>query len=433
MGYNNLVKYYLLTILALMLFAVPAVSSRFGTQVDEVASLFTRATNQLAAVIISHNPKTIADLQTDYTSSNMLSFASTTPVDEPTVQKVRILLVPGHEPGYGGAEFGSLKERNMTVELAKDLQNFLSGDDHFQIFVTRDNSEWLPPFADYFKNNWQSIIDWEKASVQDMAHQIGSSANTQPIPTVYHNKAPENVALRLYGITKWANENDIDITIHIHFNDDREHPRGVPGDHSGFAIYIPEQQYANSTTSRAVAETIYNRLEKYNPVSNLLGESAGVVEDPDLIAIGAHNTANSASMLIEYAYIYEQQFVDADTRNLAIKDMAYQTYLGLEDFFNPQKSVATGQAYNTVALPYKWIHPITIDNVQNVDVFALQSALISDGDYPPGSKDMSECPRSGKFGPCTREAVDSFQKKYNITGESGMVGEKTLQILNKLF
>ena len=39
--------------------------------------------------------------------------------------KVRIILVAGHEPNFGGAEYKNLKERDMTVELAGYLEKFL--------------------------------------------------------------------------------------------------------------------------------------------------------------------------------------------------------------------------------------------------------------------------------------------------------------------
>ncbi|MDD5165205.1 MAG: N-acetylmuramoyl-L-alanine amidase [Candidatus Pacebacteria bacterium] len=420
-------KYYLVTILALMLFGVPAVSSRFGGEVDYVAQIFSQATEQLAAVILSHNPKTVADIKSRYTSP-IVQVASIN--DKSIHNKVRILIVPGHEPNYGGAEYSSLKERDMTVELAQDLAGFLEKDTHYEVFVTRDGNDWSPIFAEYFKNNWQNIIDWQAGSAQDIAHRISSGTVVPPTKTVYHNKAPSNVAYRLYGITKWANENDVDITIHIHFNDAPGHGSRTPGDHTGFAIYIPERQYANSATSKVVAETIFKRLSKYNPVSSLTGESAGIVEDPDLIAIGAHDTADAASMLIEYGYIYEPQFLNAGTRDLAIKDLAFQTYLGLEDFFSAPDAAAVSRAYDTVALPHTWKSVISEKNTQNTDVFALQSALLVDGEYPPYARDLSDCPRTGKLGPCTQTALQQFQKKYSISGETNIVGQRTMQILN---
>ena len=413
-----------------MIFGVPAVSSRFAPEVDYIARLFGEATNQLAAVILSHNSKSVADIQSHYDSS-LSPVVSVTTFNSIVPTKVRILIVPGHEPDYGGAEYESLKERNMTVELAQDLSSFLNSDSHYQTFITRDTQEWSPDFAAYFKNNWNDIVAWEKASFQDVAHRISIGSSTKTVPAVVHRRVPNEVATRLYGITKWANENDIDITIHIHFNDSPDHPGTAMGTHTGFTIYIPEHQYTNGTSSRAVAETIFKRLSKYNPVSDLKGESAGLVEDQDLIAIGANDTASAASVLIEYGYIYEPQFVSDDTRSLALKDLAYQTYLGLQDFFIASSSTALDQAYDTVALPHSWIRVISGKNTQNADVFALQTALFADGEYPPATKSLSDCPRTGSFGACTREALQVFQKKYGIVNEKNAVGEKTLQLLNQ--
>ncbi len=413
-----------------MLFGVPAVASRFPAQVEGIAHFFADTTGQMAAVALSHITKSTVDIQAHYDASGP-AVVSVTPINPIAPNKVRILLVPGHEPNYGGAEYKSLKERNMTVELAQDLSAFLNDDGHYQVFVTRDSQEWSSDFSAYFKNDWNDIVTWEKASALDMAHSISIGATKASTSTIVHNTAPADVATRLYGITKWANENDIDITIHIHFNDYPDHTADSPGTHSGFVIYIPEHQYSNSTTSKIVAETIFKRLSKYNPVSDLKGESSGLVEDPDLIAIGANNTAAAASMLIEYGYIYEPQFSDSDTSSLAIKDLAYQTYLGLQDFFTASSSVSLGRVYDTVALPHSWIRVISGKNTQSPDVFALQSAMMADGEYPPAHKSMSDCPRTGKLGTCTENALQLFQKKYQVTGEKNIVGEKTLNILNQ--
>jgi peptidoglycan hydrolase-like protein with peptidoglycan-binding domain len=64
------------------------------------------------------------------------------------------------------------------------------------------------------------------------------------------------------------------------------------------------------------------------------------------------------------------------------------------------------------------------------DVLALQTAMLIDGVYPGAGKTKNDCPRTGKLGPCTLSALNTFQKKYGIKGEEGMVGEKTKKILN---
>jgi peptidoglycan hydrolase-like protein with peptidoglycan-binding domain len=43
------------------------------------------------------------------------------------------------------------------------------------------------------------------------------------------------------------------------------------------------------------------------------------------------------------------------------------------------------------------------------------------------------CPRTGGFGPCTKAALQAFQQKYGVNGELGIVGPKTLEVLNQKF
>jgi len=60
--------------------------------------------NQLASVILSHNFKTVSQIKKDYESASL----------DPA-KKVRILLVPGHNPDYGGAEFKDLRTDQETI------------------------------------------------------------------------------------------------------------------------------------------------------------------------------------------------------------------------------------------------------------------------------------------------------------------------------
>ena len=404
----------------LFVFGLPWVSTYYPDVVLQAVATLEDAGNQLASVILSHNPKTVVDIKSKYVA---------TPT--PTTPKVRILIVPGHEPDFGGAEYGSVKERDMTVMLADDLKTFLDRDPHYQTFETRSYHAWSPDFESYFNNSWGDIIAWMNASHTEFSQLVSAGTVTRTTSKVYHNSAPQKVATHLFGITKWANEHNIDITIHVHFNDVPGHSQNSPGKNTGFTIYVPEKQYLNSTSTKAVAETIFKRLSKYNPVSDLAGESEGIVEEPDLIAVGVNNTSDAASLLIEYGYVYEPQFTNSELQPLAIQDLAYQTYLGLEDFFGAHTSASLG--YDTLMIPHQWNTSITKTNAKTGDVFALQTALLLEGTYPPSNKTMNDCPRSGTFGACTKAALDSFQKKYNISSEKEVVGPKTLDILNSLY
>ncbi len=415
-------RYYLAAFFITVIFILPWFALTYPGALNSLTDTLSNEWNQLAAVIVVHNPKTIAGLQSTYNIAAPKGIA-----------KIRILVVPGHEPDFGGAEYGSLKEREMTVELAQDLMGFLNNDPHYQVFTTRDQNVWNPIFASYFKNDWNDIVTWEDAHKTETENLIRLGELDTTTPAIIHADAPDDVAMRLYGIDKWSNENNIDIMIHIHFNDYPRGDQGSPGKYTGFAIYVPQKDYSNSSTTAAVADSVYKRLAKYNPVSNLHGESTGIVPDQDLIAVGSFNSVDAASMLIEYGYIYEPQFTNPNLRPLALKDLAYQTYLGLQDFFDPTTDLNLARSYDTLLLPHNWNSPITAKNTSSTEVYALQTALVTDGVYPPQSVSFNDCPRTGKLGPCTLQAVSDFQKDMSITGETGKVGPKTINALNLEF
>lgn len=416
-------RYYLAVFLVVFGLGTPWYALTYPDQFRNFLIDVSNTSDQVASVILSHNPKTVEQIKSKYVASN---------VSTPS-KKVRILIVPGHEPNYGGAEFGVLKERELTMELATNLQKLFQNNEHFQVFVTRDEKSWSPSFDTYFKNEWNDIVTWTKAHHEEMTQLISIGSIKPVVPTVIHNKAPTDVAYRLFGMTKWANENDVDIIIHIHFNDNPGHGRNTPGKYSGIAIYVPEKQYYNSTTTIAVAESVFKRLSRFNPVSDLPGESTGIVEEPDLIAIGAYNTSDAASMLIEYGYIYEPQFVKDDLRKASIGDLAFQTYLGLQDFFDKNSVASKSLSYETLLLPHEWRDVSSVTMKSSSEIYALQTALVIDGVYPPRDSKMNDCPRTGSFGPCTVKALNEFQKKYDITGEQGVVGPKTRSMLNSKY
>ena len=423
--YNHAMRYYLAVLFLLLALGLPWAASNYPLRVDVVLSAIEQAGSQMVAVIVSHDPRTIAGLQSTYDAAAV-----------PAEPKVRILIVPGHEPDYGGAEYmsryGDIKERDIAVELGQDLQTFLGSSGRYEVVMARDTQAWNPVLADYFKTEASDIMAWEEAYKQKFSAMIADGSTTQPKVLVDHATTSPGGVLRLYGMTKWANENGIDIEIHIHFNDYLGHGSG-PGRYSGFAVYVPAAQYENSSTTHAIADAVFKRLARYNPVSDLPGESAGVVDDPELIALGANDTADAASMLIEYAYIYEPQLDDPAVRPLFVKELAYETYLGLQDFFDPGSAAAMGSSYGTLMLPHSWSGSIAGQDDLPDDVFALQTALLQDGDYPPTGKTISDCPRTGKLGSCTKTALQEFQDKYGITGEKGAAGPKTVSELNQLF
>lgn len=252
-------------------------------------------------------------------------------------KKINILLVPGHEPDYGGTEYKNLKERDLVVLMAESLEKVFKKDSRFNVTVARDENNWHPALERYFDQEWQNIIEWRDQSRAE-AVSLVESGELKEIEGVEHNDAPHEAAIRLYGINKWVNENNIDIVLHLHLNDVPRKNTSEPGDHTGFAIYIPEQQYSNAVASREIAEYLKRSLELVMPVSTLTAESLGIVEGQELIAIGRYNTVDAASLLIEYGYIYQPMFEDPYTQKFLLDRLAEATYIGIKDFFR-QKGI----------------------------------------------------------------------------------------------
>jgi N-acetylmuramoyl-L-alanine amidase len=265
---------------------------------------------------------TVNDLKTKYLTA------------QTTGRKVKILVMPGHEPGYGGAEYRDLAERTMNVELANDLVNYLKEDSHFDVVVARDNTAWNPDLQNYFSTHADDIKNFTATKKAEMNRLISLGQVTKVTDGVPHGNATTQAAFHLFGINKWADDNNIDIMIHVHFNNYPRRYESRPGAYTGFTIYTPDAQYSNAAATRAIAGNVFKRLNEVELVSNFPPETAGIVDDQDLIAIGEGNTADGVSMLIEYAYIYEPQFTNPTTRSTTLDTYAKKTAQGVEEFFN---------------------------------------------------------------------------------------------------
>jgi len=249
-----------------------------------------------------------------------------------SLDKLKILIVPGHDFDNYGAKFKELKEEELNLELGQKLFNFLDKEDSFEVFITRDGNGYTKTFKEYLSNSKsiQEFIDKNKKETKNKTQ----SGQFEPVNVVEHNIVSEDIALNLYGINKWSNEKEIDLIIHIHFND---YPRGDvtrAGKYDGFSIYIPSKTMTSYFESKTLAQKIKYSLSEYFDYSNLPVEKDIVIENSDLIAVGSNNTLeNSASVLIEYGYIYESIFYDKEKRKENLDKAAYQTYVSIKDFF----------------------------------------------------------------------------------------------------
>lgn len=344
-------------------------------------------------------------------------------------RKVRVLIVPGHDNESGGTEFKGVREADMTVAVGEELARLLSSDSTYEPILARTFEGYTPEFQDYVEreqDNIRAFLDDKKQIMSDLVH----SGGVHLTGGISHNSAPGEVATRLYAFNKWANEHRVDIVLHLHFNDYPGRRYERPGRYSGFALYVPDPQFSNARASKAVAFSLLEQFLRFYAGSNLPVENSGIVEDQKLIAIGAYNTLNPASVLIEYGYIYEQKFLEASVRARMMKELAFQTYQGLNRFFGKYGELF--QKYPTTLLPHEWQEPLTQGEAGNPSILSLQTALLFEELYPPRGKSKRDCPLTGSFGPCTTLAVQSFQEKYGLP-PSGNVGELTLRKLNEKY
>lgn len=370
---------------------------------------------------------TIAQIQGDYRNvavSDQISGAST--ATSTTTKKVRILIVPGHQPDAGGTVFGTLYERDVAVDIADALATLLTQNPHYEVMVARTKTAWNPILQNYFDMHTPEIETFMQSQWLQMANRLADGSFILEDDQVYHNTAPSETALQLYGINKWTNDNNYDITLHLHINDYAGRRAINIGTYDGFSIYVPDHQYSNATVSKAIGEAVAVRLNEYHATSTLPREDVGVIPDRQLIATGSNNSADTAAILIEYGYIYEPQFRDSLVRPVAIADYALQTYLGLQDFFKDSISLS----YGSISFPYDWTKVTGKQDERGPGVYALQAGLHYLGFYPPSGKSFSECPVSGVAGACTQTAIMEYQaiRGLNITGT---LGPKTRAALNQ--
>src|SRR3989344_5649972 len=65
-------------------------------------------------------------------------------------ETIKILLVPGHDDEVWGAQYGNMKEADMTLALATKIYNLLKKDEKFEVYITRSSEGYTKEFADYF-------------------------------------------------------------------------------------------------------------------------------------------------------------------------------------------------------------------------------------------------------------------------------------------
>jgi N-acetylmuramoyl-L-alanine amidase len=249
---------------------------------------------------------------------------------------IKILLVPGHDNQSPGAQYGNIKEADMTLALATRIYNILKKDSRFEVHITRNSSGYTKEFADYLSGEQAEISAFEENAKIEMQNKISNGSFIQK-ENPPHNTVTEDIATRLYGFNKWADENKMDAVIHIHFNDYPRPTKWTIGQYKGFVVYLPEQQMANSEASDLLATNIYLQFRKKYSTSTFEKELGGFIPDQSLIALGSNGTLlpSVCSVLVEYGYIYEKKFRTNSARTASYIDMANLTVQGIKNNFSP--------------------------------------------------------------------------------------------------
>lgn len=251
------------------------------------------------------------------------------------VTPIKILLVPGHDNEVWGAQYGNMKEADMTLNVATRIFNILKTDPRFEVHITRDSTGYTKEFSDYFTDHRADIVAFEENAKKEMQSKIanGSFVEMENVP---HHTVGVDVADRLYGFNKWASDNKMDAVIHIHFNDYPRARSWTIGKYTGFVIYVPEGQLPNFKESARLGANILIQLKKKYITSTFEREKGGLIPDQKLIAIGANGTLipSVRAVLIEYGYIYEKKFRTTSARLAAFKNMAELTVTGIKNYFS---------------------------------------------------------------------------------------------------
>lgn len=302
---------------------------------------------------------------------------------------VNILIVPGHDDEYSGAVFGGIKEVEFNREIAQRLFTYLSQEPGINPILAHEKNEYNASLLYAFANYREEIEYFIEKSISNFESKI-EKQEIELEDSGFHNAAVPEARYRLYGINWWANQRDIDLIIHIHFNDYADRKSKKVGEYSGFAIYTPGENFENHELSKVLGESIFDELVKIRPISNLPFESEGIIEGHELIAVGANESLKAGSVLIEYGYIYEDSFQDKNKRDVTFDYLAYMTYLGIKNVFNEN-------SFTKSEIEIK-----TTPNKTTRDNLIWQFEKAREGLYPPEGKTLRDCPIAGYFGECSR-------------------------------
>ena len=121
-----------------------------------------------------------------------------------TNKLVNILIVPGHDDEYWGAEFGGLKEVELNRSVAQKLYSYLLHEEGINPVLASSENGYNSIFERYFKGEENKIKKFIIDSKKDFAKKVDEEEFNN-VEKNFHNTAPDDVVYRLYGINRWVN------------------------------------------------------------------------------------------------------------------------------------------------------------------------------------------------------------------------------------
>jgi len=243
-------------------------------------------------------------------------------------KKLRILLVPGHTNDSPGAIYKDSKEVDFTFELTEQLYKSFLKEGWADVEIASLRNEDVNGFRSFFIEKGSDIEAFEKYQ-KGISEELRNRLLVEEMEEDNHVTAKRDIAELLYGINHYANKNDFDIVLHIHFNDYPRSDINEAGVFSGYALYVPDSIFSNSEVSLEIANSIAQELAVNYATSSHPLENKGVIESKELIAVGAHNTARTPAIVIEYAYIYEPFLHSVISRQEVFETMVDATIEGI--------------------------------------------------------------------------------------------------------
>lgn len=341
---------------------------------------------------------------------------------------IRVLIVPGHDDENSGAVYKEVREEDMTLMLAKEVESILEMNPQISADLTRRDEGYIIELQEYFEEEKNEIEDFIQEHIEETEEMI-EDGEIEVGEQVTHNDAPNDVAFRLYAINKWAKEEKYDFVVHLHYNDAVPRKVDEVGEFSGYSVYIPDGYLLNAEVSRPLGEAISRNLSKSiyasnNPVESKYALDDGVIEDFKLIAVGSNRTLTLPSILVEYSYISEP-ILYGKSESMMRSMLAHATSNGINEYL-------MGVPNTSKNLSYVFTEKLQYKQKDTLDITALQFALSELGFYPPVGKTEVDCPVTEYFGPCTKGAVMAFQTSRGLVSD-GIVGVKTRDMLNYEF